>query len=194
MVILPLTNDVINERIRRKKKEYSKKNKGMELKDSTIELLKWSIMIRSADSEKIKAKDIYKIYSLRWSIELVFKLWKSELDFDYICAYKEDRMLFEIYGKLISVLLFINFNKVFINTIDEKYEISLVKSLSCYKLLIKEILKSVFSEKKLQYFFERYKPLLLKKCIKKSYRRRKTTLAQLETHNKGGFRFSYEIH
>jgi len=45
------------------------------------------------------------IYSLRWQIELLFKLWKSHFELDKWHTENPWRMLCEIYAKLLAILI-----------------------------------------------------------------------------------------
>lgn len=108
LIIYPLKDAVINERLRKKRKEYKKKRR--ELTKEMIEMLKWTIMITNAPVEMIKSKDVYEVYRLRWSVELVFKVWKGDFDFEYLKGYRKERVLFELLGKLITVVFLSIFN------------------------------------------------------------------------------------
>jgi len=190
IIIYPVKDKTFRERLKKKKRDYQKK--GNVLNDNAIELLKWSIMITNTSIDEVNTLNIYKIYRLRWSIELFFKLWKSELDFDYLSTFKEDRLYFEIYSKLICVLIFTNFTQLLLSDVDEEIEISPFKSFSCFKLFIYEFLKCVYSSKRLEQFIISNKLLFIRKFLKKSYKKRKTTLSKLNVHNKGGWKISYE--
>ena len=48
---------------------------------------------------------VRQVYSLRWQIELVFKAIKSHLGFELILGKREERILSQLYGRLI-VLVF----------------------------------------------------------------------------------------
>lgn len=64
-----------------------------------------NIFITNVDSTIISKDFIYLIYSLRWQIELMFKIWKSICCIDKIKKVKLDRFLCHLYGSLISILL-----------------------------------------------------------------------------------------
>src|SRR5258708_6862659 len=71
-----------------------------------------------------------RVYTLRWQIELFFKVCKSEAGIDKISSKKTDRVMCEIYAKLICVvtLMYLCFPVRWCNT----QELSLCKA---YKML-----------------------------------------------------------
>jgi len=75
-----------------------------------LELLGWNIFITNVKAEVWNFKDILKAYRLRWHIEIVFKCWKSKLDFDKLFNNKEalspPRVIMTIYLGLIWIILF----------------------------------------------------------------------------------------
>jgi hypothetical protein len=44
----------------------------------------WNIFISNIDENTMQLMDVFKVYSLRWSIEMMFKNWKSNLKLDKI--------------------------------------------------------------------------------------------------------------
>ena len=50
-------------------------------------------------------KKIYDLYSLRWQIELLFKIWKSWFRIHRCKSIKQERLECHLYGQLISILL-----------------------------------------------------------------------------------------
>jgi hypothetical protein len=67
------------------------KSTGHKVSEKTKTRSKLNIYITNAPKEKIEAKHIYHIYSLRWQIELVFKAWKSICQIDKIKKVKIER-------------------------------------------------------------------------------------------------------
>jgi hypothetical protein len=56
-------------------------------------------------ADRLKAEYVDVIYSLRWQIELVFKLWKSHLCLDEWRTHQPWRVLCEVYAKLLAILI-----------------------------------------------------------------------------------------
>ena len=189
MVIIPLSKKIANERKRKKKAEYKKKNK--KLSKIMLQLLDYTIMITNIKDRKLtKTKDIYKIYKLRWSIELLFKTLKTHLNLDDFNGFREDRILFEIYGKLLSLLLINCFNKPLYDNI---YEISIEKTVLFFKSYSDKLLSHIFNKKIFLTLWHKYLSNISIRTIKKSYSKRKTSLQMLEYYNKGGYAVRYKI-
>lgn len=66
-----------NQVARRLKKYHDKYDKKQQMSDSKKELLHWSVMVTNIEQDKVDIDQIYKLYTLRWQIELLFKTWKS---------------------------------------------------------------------------------------------------------------------
>ena len=71
---------IAEERRRKAKKEGRSKNPSKEL----LELCDWTIFITNIPPEKASFETIFHVYGLRWRIEIIFKTWKSHLNFSKI--------------------------------------------------------------------------------------------------------------
>lgn len=63
----------------RRRKAKKDRDKRINHSAAYYELLDWNIMITNLPEEELDELDLYKIYSLRWRIENIFKAWKSNL-------------------------------------------------------------------------------------------------------------------
>jgi hypothetical protein len=99
-----LSPEIVEER-RRKLREKARK-KGRAVSATSLAWLEWSIFITNVPLEWLTLEQISLIYRLRWQIELLFKLWKSECQIDRIAGRIRDRVLCEIYAKLIGSVVF----------------------------------------------------------------------------------------
>ena len=75
LIALRVPQQVANER-RRKIKANAKK-KGKTVSKKRLELANWVILATNADEKMITLKEAFVLARLRWQIELLFKLWKS---------------------------------------------------------------------------------------------------------------------
>lgn len=76
---VPVDKKTVNKRIMRNKQER-KKPPSKEY----LQMLSWSILITTIPIEKTTFKQLIEIYGLRWRIEIIFKSWKSNMQFAYI--------------------------------------------------------------------------------------------------------------
>jgi hypothetical protein len=104
LLAVRLSPEIVEER-RRKLREKARK-KGRAVSAVSLAWLEWSIFITNVPLEWLTLEQISLIYRLRWQIELLFKLWKSECQIDRIAGRIRDRVLCEIYAKLIGSVIF----------------------------------------------------------------------------------------
>jgi hypothetical protein len=90
---------------RRQKAQRNARRKGRTLSPRYLELLDWNIYITNVPAILLTWKQILVMYSVRWQIELIFKLWKSQCDFDRVTGRRRERVLCELYAKMIGVLV-----------------------------------------------------------------------------------------
>jgi len=70
------------EQIYRQRRRKALKNRHKKAKHSKkyLDLLRWQFMITNAPHEALPSTNAYKIYRLRWRIEIFFKCWKSQFN------------------------------------------------------------------------------------------------------------------
>lgn len=130
------------------------KRQGYTPKPLTLQLARWSILITNVPAHLLHDEQVYLVYSLRWQIELLFKLFKSEAGINKINGKKPNRVLCEIYAKLISIvmLLYICFPIRWKNV----QELSLRKAYKQISMEGMAFLKALKSSYRLLQFLERY--------------------------------------
>ncbi|HEY8890764.1 MAG TPA: IS4 family transposase [Clostridium sp.] len=129
---------------RRMRREFrAKKNK---VKNSNPSLDGANVYMTNIPSDVIDRNLIYKIYSLRWQIELIFKVWKSQFEIHVVNKVKIERYECFIYGKLISLLL----GSVLINLADNKFRMKENNELSTYKSY--NVIRTYLSDLRLKIF------------------------------------------
>ena len=64
-----------------------------------------NIYITNVDSRILSYQDVHEVYSLRWQIELMFKIWKSIFKINRVKKVKIERFKCFLYGRLIALLL-----------------------------------------------------------------------------------------
>lgn len=91
---------------RRKKLTEGLRRRGMKPSKEALALQEWSIYITNTRSSQIADESLHQVYTLRWQIELFFKLSKSLMQINRFSTQQSARILTEIYGKFITMILF----------------------------------------------------------------------------------------
>ena len=55
--------------------------------------------------EKLTWREVWVVYRLRWQVELLFKRWKSLGGLGHSVGTKQDRLVVEVYAKLLGALM-----------------------------------------------------------------------------------------
>jgi len=100
MIVETLSNNQYEERIR--KAEKTAKKKGRKLSESYKAKAAINIFITNTD---IEAKKVRRLYTLRWQIELMFKIWKSIGEINKVKKMKVERFESFLFAKLIWIVL-----------------------------------------------------------------------------------------
>ncbi len=80
--------------------------KGRQPTKESLELMGWTILLTNTTASMIPLTLIALLYALRWQIELVFKQWKSQAKLHKVSGFRQERVLVELYAKLIGLVLF----------------------------------------------------------------------------------------
>ena len=141
LIAIRVSDEIYNQRVRTLNKKYKQLRKSPQ--KSTLELQRYVIFITNIPKEMIASQYIGTIYRLRWSIELVFKRWKSTFKIDRMTGTNGNRTLCFIYAKLIAILLMSNF---------ENYALFLAKKID-RELSYEKFFKWILSRDRFQRLF-----------------------------------------
>lgn len=64
-----------------------------------------NVFITNLGDEKYAGQLVMNLYAIRWTIEIVFKVWKSVYKIQQVNATNEHRFICQLYGKLIWIFL-----------------------------------------------------------------------------------------
>lgn len=95
--------EVANER-RRKLNEEARR-KGQMVSKARLAVADWTIFVTNLPQEQLSLEEALVLARARWQIELLFKLWKKEGRIDEWRSKKAYRILCELYGKLIAMVI-----------------------------------------------------------------------------------------
>lgn len=104
LVFQRLPPDVVEERRRKAKAKARRQGKACSKRHLT--LLEWALFITNVPAQWLTVEQILTVYRVRWQAELVFKLWKSQAKLDKIGVWCRERVLCQLYGRLLAVVLF----------------------------------------------------------------------------------------
>ena len=181
VICLRVSQDVANARRRKLKK--TSRERGRTPSQYHLLLADWTLMITKVPQQWLPPEMVRPFYSLRWQIELLFKQIKSVLRIHKSRTGKENRLLCEIYGKLIMAVL-IHRMHADINIRlwnNKRRELSMEKFYKRIQerafILLDLLLASL--QKAIDYLREEL-PRLTKNCLKSLQRSRRTTLETIE--------------
>lgn len=97
---------------RRSRSQQRRKQDGRKAYDKDyIYLLGWNIYFTNIPASTLSPKEVFRIYGLRWRIEIIFKAWKSKFDFTKMFAKQyyglPSRVYIQINLILMTLLIFL---------------------------------------------------------------------------------------
>jgi len=88
------------ERVRREAKK-----RGRPVSQKKLDLCAWNILVTNAPAALLGAEEACVVRRVRWQIELVFKVFKSEGRIDQTRSHQRWRVLCELYAKLLGMVV-----------------------------------------------------------------------------------------
>nr|WP_277137816.1 IS4 family transposase [Aneurinibacillus aneurinilyticus] len=139
--------------------------------------------ITNTSVKEIAKEAVYALYSLRWQIEILFKVWKSIFRIHRIKKVKKERLDCHLYGTLISILISssVTFKIRSFLYQKEKREISEYKTMYIVKEALPNIYIHLFKpHKKITAFFDGLYDLIRKNGKKSKRWDKKSPFDMLE--------------
>ncbi|NIV70743.1 MAG: IS4 family transposase, partial [Phycisphaerae bacterium] len=90
---------------RRQRLEEEARHRQQSVSQKAWALAHWTIYITNVPPIMVTVEAVLALGRLRWQIELLFKLWKSDLQIDKWRSQNPDRILCELYAKLIGAIV-----------------------------------------------------------------------------------------
>lgn len=181
LICMRVSEEIANKR--RRKLIAESKKKGHTPQQKNLRLCDWTLLITNVPKAWLPPETLLPLYRLRWQIELIFKQFKSILKIHQSDTANKNRLLCEIYGKLIAAVLIHRIhgqiNAISYNTrgkevsMDKLYKRILDRAIVIMKLLLISLKQTVF-------YLKEEIPLLIKNCLKYKQKSRKNTLELLE--------------
>src|SRR6266566_3609450 len=90
---------------RKPKAQRQGKRKGKKVSAARLRLADWTIMLTNVPRHLLCVQEALVLLHCRWQIELLWKLWKQHGKLDTWRSYKPERILTELYAKLLGLLI-----------------------------------------------------------------------------------------
>jgi Transposase DDE domain len=90
---------------RREQVRLDAKKRGRPVSEGKLDMCEWNILVTNAPAGLISAYDGWELRRVRWQIELVFRVFKSEGGIEKTQARSRERVLSELYGKLLAMVV-----------------------------------------------------------------------------------------
>jgi hypothetical protein len=139
VLFVRLPEEVVNRR--RQKANEKARRKGRTLSPRYLKLLAWNIYITNVPVEMLTIRQAVVLYSLRWQVELIFKLWKSQCKLDRVAGLRRERVLCELYAKMIGVVMTHFFMAPL--RLTKECELSLVKARQTFQRNAMSLAKAI---------------------------------------------------
>jgi hypothetical protein len=92
-------------RQRRKRLLADSKKRGKAVSEERLQLCRWTLLVTTIPQALASTAEVVVLARLRWQIELLFKVWKSDVGLGRSNSQKAYRVLCEVYAKLIAALV-----------------------------------------------------------------------------------------
>ncbi|TKA00084.1 IS4 family transposase [Bacillus thuringiensis] len=98
-----LTEKQLQKRRAKIAKKEKSKNRTYSEKSKLVAGL--NVYVTNTPWEWVPMEQVHELYTLRWQIEIIFKMWKSLFKIDHHRHVKQERLECQLYGKLIAIFL-----------------------------------------------------------------------------------------
>lgn len=98
----------VPEAVRRRRRQrlwHKARKKGRRPHPEQLALCAWNLYVTNVPVEQLRLAEALVLARCRWPVELLFKLWKSQGQIDASSSAKPYRVLCEVYGKLLAMVV-----------------------------------------------------------------------------------------
>lgn len=179
-VAVRLPQAVINQRLRKLREKAKKKGRTLSKREQV--LAQWNMFVTNTTSDLLSASEITQIYRLRWSVELLFKQFKSTLKIHESNHGNKFRIQCEIIGSLIVAAIIMSFHGLAQALLWKKHqqEISFEKLFKFFKNNSYSLFHlPQLSASKLKGFFTQLFFQVFQQCKKETRKSRPSSIASV---------------
>jgi Transposase DDE domain len=90
---------------RRRRMKEDARRRGYTTTAARRQLANWTVFATTVPAERLTIQEALVLARARWQIEVLFKVWKSQGEIDQSRSAHPDRLLCELYAKLIAMVL-----------------------------------------------------------------------------------------
>ena len=159
---------------------YQAGRKAQQPSKARLALAGWTLLVTNAPPSLLAFKEALALARVRWQIELLFKLWKSQGHVDKSRSQKPWRILTEVYAKLIG-LIFQHW--IFLTNLWKHPNKSLVKAAQIVRTYAVLIASAIASFKKLSQALHTIRRCLENSCRMNMRAKKPNTFQLLMTCN-----------
>lgn len=161
---------------RRYKAREAARRKRQTPTERHLELLNWSVFVTNVPTTMLTAAQVVMLYSIRWQIELIFKMWKSACALDRVAGWRCERVLSELYAKLIGTVVM---QFLLAPYRDREREVSAVKVVRLIQHHVKRVIESIRDLEQLTATIQNLVDRFLTNGLKDKRQKRLTTYQEL---------------
>jgi hypothetical protein len=103
LLAVRVPEEVANRRRQKVRQRARKRGQGVSVE--RLALCDWDLLITNVPAEKLTLAEVWAVRGVRWQVELLFKVWKSEGRLDETRARKPYRVLCELLAKLLALVV-----------------------------------------------------------------------------------------
>jgi hypothetical protein len=104
VIAVPVSQEIASQRRAKAKRDACGHNPSKDV----LDLMGWTIFLTTIPKESASFQQIYKTYSLRWRIEIIFKAWKSHVEFANCHDVSESQLRTMLIARLIMIVIYVH--------------------------------------------------------------------------------------
>lgn len=148
---------------------YASKHPKANISEQRKSMCYFNVFITNAPVDMLPTSLVRMVYTIRWQIELIFKIWKSIFDIDKVKKMSVSRFECYIYSKLIAILLTLHIHNKLGQFLwdEEEFELSPLKTAKLVKKKFLGLMEALLvSKQRLTKWFNQTANLLIKRARK----------------------------